>query len=246
MRRAGLRGQGLRMRDWVSFWDSSHPIYVNARHLEVHYRALAEDIVAHLPVRGARVLDFGSGEALHAADIGAIAWELYLCEAAPKLRARLKKRFAGNPKIKVLSPDDLERLPVSSLDLVIANSVVQYLSREELEHLLAIWRRRLRLGGQVVIADVIGPHQSALADVRALLSFAAKNGFLLAALRGLVRTMFSPYRSLRARLGLSHYSESEMLDLLRAAGFIPERMQHNLGHNQSRMAFRGTRNGAAP
>jgi SAM-dependent methyltransferase len=228
-------------RDWVSFWDSPHPIYVNARHLEVHYRTLAEDILEHLPVRGSRVLDFGCGEALHAADIGAATWELYLCEAAPKLRARLKQRFARNPKIKVLSPDDIERLPAGSLDLVIANSVVQYLSREELEHLLAIWRRRLRLGGQVVIADVLSPHQSTLADVRALLSFAAKHGFLFAALKGLVRTVFSPYRSLRARLGLSHYSEEEMVDLLRAAGFNAERMPANLGHNQTRMAFRATK-----
>jgi SAM-dependent methyltransferase len=231
------------MRDWVSFWDSPHPIYVNARHLEVHYRTLAEDIVAELPVRGSRVLDFGCGEALHAADIGAVAWQLYLCEAAPKLRARLKKRFAREGNIKVLSPDDVERLPVAGLDLVIANSVVQYLSREELEHLLAIWRRRLRLGGQVVIADVLSPRQGPVADVVALLSFAAQHGFLLAALKGLVRTLFSPYRSLRARLGLSHYSEAEMLDLLHAAGFNAERMPHNLGHNQRRMAFRATKTG---
>jgi SAM-dependent methyltransferase len=231
------------MRDWVSFWDSPHPIYVNARHLEVHYRTLAEDIVAQLPVRGSRVLDFGCGEALHADDIAAITWELYLCEAAPKLRARLKQRFAGNAKVKVLAPDDIERLPVAGLDLVIANSVVQYLSREELERLLAIWRRRLRRGGQVVIADVIAPRQSTLADVRALLSFAAKHGFLLAALKGLVRTVFSPYRSLRAQLGLTHYSEEDMLDLLHAAGFNAERMRVNLGHNQTRMAFRATKAG---
>jgi SAM-dependent methyltransferase len=231
-------------RDWVSFWDSSHPIYVNPRHFDVHYRRLAHDMLNLLPVRGARVLDFGCGEALHAGKIAAVAWELYLCEAAPKLRARLKQRFADNPKVKVLSPDDVERLRASSLDLVIVNSVVQYLSREELEHYLLVWRRRLRLGGQVVIADVLAPRQSPLRDAWALLRFAARHGFLLAASWGLVRTAFSPYRSLRARLGLTQYSEAEMLELLRGAGFNAERMPENLGHNQARMAFRATRDGA--
>jgi SAM-dependent methyltransferase len=228
-------------RDWVSFWDSARPIYVNARHLDAHYRMLADDIIAYLPVHGARVLDFGSGEALHAGKIASVTWQLYLCEAAPKLRARLKKRFARESKIKVLSPDDVERLPGASLDLIVANSVVQYLSRDELEHLLAIWRRRLRIGGVVVIADVLGPKQSAIRDTRALLSFAGRNGFLLPALWGLVRTVFSPYRSLRARLGLTHYSDAEMLKLLQDAGFHAERLGRNLGHNQARMAFCATK-----
>jgi SAM-dependent methyltransferase len=230
-------------RDWVSFWDSAHPIYVNARHLDVHYRRIAEDIVELLPARGARVLDFGCGEALHARKIAAVAWELYLVEAAPKLRARLKQRLAREPKVRVLAPDDLERMAGASLDLVVVNSVVQYLSRADFERLLQLFKKRLRMGGQLIVADVVAPHQSALADALSLLRFAARNGFFLAALRGLVRTVFSPYRSLRARLGLSQYSESEMLDVLRAAGFNAERMQPNLGHNQARMAFRATKIG---
>lgn len=43
------------MKDWVSFWDSDHPIYVNARHFDVHYRAIADDIAALIPSPVARV-----------------------------------------------------------------------------------------------------------------------------------------------------------------------------------------------
>ena len=53
------------MGDWIAFWDSEHSIYVNARHRDVHYRRIAQDIRAHLPA-GAAVLDYGCGEALHA------------------------------------------------------------------------------------------------------------------------------------------------------------------------------------
>ena len=63
------------------------------------------------------------------------------------------------------------------------------------------------------------------------------HGFLIAALFGLVRTLFSRYRKLRTELGLSHYSEREMLGLLQAAGFSARRLERNFGHNQQRMAF---------
>ena len=59
------------MQDWVSFWDSDHPIYVNARHFDVHYRAIADDIIALIPSPSAQVLDHGCGEALHAGRIAA-------------------------------------------------------------------------------------------------------------------------------------------------------------------------------
>jgi len=47
------------MGEWIAFWDSDHSIYVNARHKDVHYRAIAQDVLAYVP-EGARVLDYGS------------------------------------------------------------------------------------------------------------------------------------------------------------------------------------------
>ena len=85
--------------DWLAFWDSRHFIYVNARHKDVHYRLIARAIAALVPSREARVLDYGSGEALHAALVAEATAELLLCEAAPGLRAGLEKRFDSNPKI---------------------------------------------------------------------------------------------------------------------------------------------------
>ena len=229
------------MRDWVSFWDSDHPIYVNARHLDVHYRRVAEDIARLVPSADARVLDHGCGEALHARRIAAACGGLFLCEAAPKLRERLAERFGDEAKIRVVGPEEAGRLPEACLDLVVANSVAQYLSRDAFASLLAVWRRALKPGGTLVVADVIGPGQSAFADAAALLRFAAANGFLIAAVRGLVRTAFSSYRKLRAELGLTQYSEDEMLALLSSTGFSAKRLRPNLGHNQARTAFSATK-----
>ena len=130
------------MGDWIAFWDSEHSIYVNARHRDVHYRRIAQDIRAQLPP-GAAVLDYGCGEALHADLVAAVARRLILCEAAPMVRAALARRFGNNPKIEVRAPEEIAALPPGSLDVVVLHSVAQYLKRPELDALLARLPREL-------------------------------------------------------------------------------------------------------
>ena len=110
------------VQDWASFWDQPHSIYVNARHFDVHYRDIAHGIIAQLPGPNARVLDYGCGEATHADLVAAAAAELILCEAAPSVRTSLSRRFADNRRIRVLSPEEVARLPDGSIDLLVASS----------------------------------------------------------------------------------------------------------------------------
>lgn len=225
------------MSNWVAFWDSDHSIYVSAAHRDLHYLTIARDIAAYVPSPSAIVLDYGCGEALHADVIAARAARLVLCEAAPGVRTKLAARFSGNARIEVRSPDALDALGGRSLDLVVMNSVTQYLTMAQLDALLATFRRLLRPDGLLLLGDVIPPDVSALTDTLALLGLAAKNGFLLAAVGGLLRTIASDYRRLRSRLGLSRYAEAAMLARLAGAGFSSERACANIGHNQARMTF---------
>ena len=224
------------MGDWIAFWDSEHPIYVNARHRDVHYRTIAQDIRAHLPV-GAAVLDYGCGEALHADLIAASATALILCEAAPKVRAALARRFADHANIKVCAPEDIAAMPARSLDAVVLHSVAQYLTPDALDALLATFRRLLRENGVLIVGDVVPPHVSAFTDAAALLRFGAANGFLGATLVGFARTLFSNYWRLRSQLGLTRFDEAAMLAKLAGGGFSARRASANIGHNPARMTF---------
>jgi SAM-dependent methyltransferase len=224
------------MGDWIAFWNSKHSIYVNALHRDVHYRTVARDIRAHVPA-GARVLDYGCGEALHAEVIAAAARELTLSEAASGVRAELARRFDAQAAIKVRSPEEVAALPAGSFDVIVMHSVAQYLTPQELEALLALFRRLLADDGLLVLGDVIPQHVSAATDATALLRFAAANGFFAAAVVGLARTLASDYWRLRSRLGLTRYSEPAMIAKLAAAGFCPHRAVANIGHNRSRMTF---------
>jgi SAM-dependent methyltransferase len=224
------------MGDWIAFWDSEHSIYVNARHRDVHYRSVAQDVRAQLP-DGAAVLDYGCGEALHADIVAAGARRLILCEAAPTVRAALVQRFAGDPKIEVRTPEEVKALPAGSLDAVVLQSVVQYLTPGELNALLAVFHRLLRPGGLLIVGDVIPPNLSAFADGIELLRFAAANGFFAAAVGGLLRALVSDYWRLRTSLGLTRYGEADIVGRLSAAGFSARRAAGNIGHNRLRMTF---------
>jgi SAM-dependent methyltransferase len=223
--------------NWLAFWDSSHSIYVNARHRDVHYRLIAEQIAALVPSPQACVLDYGSGEALHADLVAAAAGELLLCEGAPRVRAAVAARFAGNPKIRALAPDEVGHLPDNSLDLIVLHSVAQYLTADEAAALFALFRRLLSENGTLVVSDVIPPHVPAATDAFALLRFAAANGFFIAAVAGLLRTLFSDYWRIRTNYGLTRYDASAMIDKLAAAGFAAQRAPDNIGHNRVRMMF---------
>jgi SAM-dependent methyltransferase len=222
---------------WLAFWDGPHSIYVSARHKDVHYRLIASEIIALVPGPLARVLDYGSGEALHADLVAAQAGELLLCEGAPGLRAGIARRFAGVANIRAVAPEDVARLPAHSLDLIVLHSVAQYLTADEAGTLLELFHRLLKPGGVLVVGDVIPPHIPAATDAAALIRFAAANGFLLAALGGIARTLMSDYMRMRARLGLTRYDEAKMLQKLAAAGFAAQRAGKNIGHNQARMTF---------
>jgi SAM-dependent methyltransferase len=223
--------------NWLTFWDSAHSIYVNARHKDVHYRVIAEAIATLVPSPQACVLDYGSGEALHADIVAAAAGELLLCEGAPGVHADLAARFAGNPKIRAVAPDDVRQLPDRTFDLIVLHSVSQYLTPDETSALFATFRRLLKPDGVLVVSDIIPPHVPAATDALALLQFGAANGFFFAAVTGLARTLVSDYWRLRTQYGLTRYSEAAMIEKLAAARFTAQRAPNNIGHNQARMEF---------
>lgn len=226
------------MSNWIEFYDFKHSlIYVNARHRDVHYRTIAEDIRAYVPSPAAAVLDYGCGEATSAGLVAAAAGHLALVEAAPNVRAALSARYAGDRKITVLTPDEAAAQPDASFDLIVMHSVAQYLTEAELDRLLALFRRLLKPGGLFVLGDVIAPRLAAPLAALALLRFGAANGFFWRAAFGLVRIFVSDYLRLKKTQGLSHYAEATILEKLRGAGFVPERAPRNIGHNQWRMTF---------
>ena len=234
------------MKDWVEFYDSAHSIYVSARHRDVHYALLADEIARYVPSPAAAVLDYGCGEALHADRVAKAAGRLMLAEAAQTVRSRLIARFNPNPKITVISTERAATMAAASFDLVVMHSVSQYLSPQEFDRTAALFHRLLKPGGLFLLGDVVPPNAAVISDAWALLQFGRQGGFLLAAIGGLVRTLFSDYRRLRSRIGLTRYTQKAMMDKLAGAGFAATLAPKNLGHLGTRMTFLARKAPAAP
>jgi ubiquinone/menaquinone biosynthesis C-methylase UbiE len=225
------------MDDWIDYYDSTHTIYVSKLHRDLHFQIIARDIIGYIATPDATVLDYACGEALSADRVANACGKLILAEPAPGVRGRLIARFAPNTKIRVRSLDDVRKMADQSVDLVVMNSVAQYMTSQELDSALAVVRRLLKPKGKLVLGDILRPEVGMGRDVLALLSFGARHGFLKDALIGLISTALSDYRHLRSRIGLQRYSEEEVTAKLTAAGFAVQRAHTNIGHNRWRMTF---------
>jgi ubiquinone/menaquinone biosynthesis C-methylase UbiE len=225
------------MDEWIDYYDSTHTIYASRLHRALHFQVIARDIIGYISSPDAVVLDYACGEALSAANVAEACGNLYLAEPAPGVRGRLIARFAPNTKIRVRSLDDLRKMAEKSVDLVVMNSVAQYMTPAELDSAFTVIRRLLKPGGRLVLGDILRPEVGMFRDVLALLRFALAHGFLKDALIGLMSTALSDYRQLRSRVGLQRYGEAEMIAKLTTAGFTASRAGRNIGHNPWRMTF---------
>lgn len=224
---------------WAEFWSGDHSIYVNARHAAVHYDRIAADLMSLLQGRRRPVVvDWGCGDAYAAPAMARACGELLLYDAVHAVRRRLESRFGGMAGIRVLDDEGWRAMDDASVDVIIMNSVAQYVSRQELGAVLDDFRRRLREGGVVYLADIIPPDAGLLPDIASLLATGARNGFLFAACLGLARTWFSRYRRIRHEAGFSMYTEQDVVSLTDQHGFTASRMVRNVGFNQQRMTFR--------
>jgi SAM-dependent methyltransferase len=225
------------VRSWQEYWDGDTTTYVNRRHLEAHYLRLLTDVVPLLPPPPAVVLDFGCGEALMAPELVKAGFTVLLYDTAPNRQRQLATRYAGVKGITVLDDAGFASLPPRGCDAVLVVSVLQYVDRQAVPGVMKRLGELLVPGGRLVLADVIPPGIGMLQDVSSLLTFAAQNGFLLAALGWLAHAFTSDYRQLRERLGLTTWEAEELAGVLSGVGLRPQRQPVNVGEHPNRMTL---------
>jgi hypothetical protein len=201
------------------------------RYPAAYYDLAAKAIAAQIPLPEAAVLDYGCGDVPGAARLAEHCARLYLCALAPKLQTALRQRYASDPKIKVLSEPQAGALPDASLDMVLFNGLFQHLTLAQCTAAVDLAAAKLRLGGRLVVADVVPPHADPLGGSWAMVEHAYRGGFLLAALRGALARPRPPRRP------FTTFTIPEMQRLLATHGFETRRAERNIGHNQTHMTF---------
>src|ERR1700760_532255 len=153
------------MNDWIDYYDSTHTIYASKLHRDLHFQVIARDIISYIPSPDAVVLDYSCGEALSATKVADACGMLILAEPAPGVRGRLIARSAPNTRIRVRALEELRSMHERSIDLVVMNSVAQYMTPSELDSALLIIRRLLKPGGRLVLGDILRPEVGMGSDV---------------------------------------------------------------------------------
>jgi SAM-dependent methyltransferase len=226
------------MQSWLDFWNAPNAIYVSRRHQDAHYAKVLSGIRRFMPAGGAAVvLDWGCGDALAANDLAQTCRTLLLYDRADSTRRRLLSHYAGSPEIRVLDDAELGAVLPASVDLIIVNSVVQYLDRRQFVDALQLFHRLLKSDGKLLLGDIIAPDTPLVGHVTTFLRFAWQNGFFVAAIFGLARNFVSPYRKLRRDAGYACYTQTQLLGLLDDNGFVGERLASNIAVSQLRSSY---------
>jgi SAM-dependent methyltransferase len=218
---------------WAEYWDGLAPRRLFAEQARDHVRRLRSVV----PLCSSdRVLDFGCGFGhvveLLAPEVSRIDY----WDAAERMRRATAQRTAH---LATAAPVDLGpgvHAPVGGYDLILVNSVIQYMSASELAGWLVRWNGMLRATGQVVLSDVPAPGTAALPELLGVLRFAATHRILLrTVLDGVAEA--DRYLHSRRRGDLQRWQPAELARRVAGAGLVAEVLPANLTHFRSRFSM---------
>jgi SAM-dependent methyltransferase len=214
-------------------WRAAHAGVVREEALE-YVRRLASAV--GVPA-GAVVLDFGGGVGFVSEALSPLAGAVWWWDPSPAMRAAAAARLADLPNAKMLLAEELagRTAPERRFDLILVNSVVQYMTPEELRAWLGAWRDRLRPAGRIVLSDLVAPGHGLVGDVLDQLWLGVRGGFLTRALlAGLVE--FGPIRGATRRHGFTRLAPEDLRGHARAAGLETRFLPGSLTHRRRRFA----------
>ena len=226
--RTGSEASAARVsRDaWDDFWDR---VTDDQRLLKEEAVEYVRNLEAIVPLqRDLRVLDFGCGWGNVARLLAPLVGKLYLWDDAPRMRRLAQEATAGMANVQLLDLSAASPgVPAGGFDLILANSVAQFMTAAELRGWLLRWRHMITPAGNIVISDLVPPDYPAGADLSTLLRFSWSRGFLVRALYDAARVM-PLYLRTRSAGPLLRTSRSDLVTWGREAGLVVRAFPANL------------------
>src|SRR5262245_13647996 len=211
---------------WESYWEGLSDN-------QQIFREQSDEYVRNLRAaigldRRARVLDFGCGFGLVAAMLAPQIQEIFVWDASANIRRRARVNLASYGNVRFLDLSESNTLPHNlQFDLILVNSVVQYMTLDKFSAWLLRWRNMLAPGGRIVVSDLIPLDYPTIWDIVDLLRFSARRGFLLRAIWQAFSEIWR-YWGVRRVRPLSRIGREELSQRGRAAGLSVNCLPKNL------------------
>jgi SAM-dependent methyltransferase len=180
-----------------------------------------------------RVLDFGCGFGLVTARLASRVEHVCWWDGAPNMRAATARATSGRDNVAccdlsaAASPAWSWTSP--PFDLVLVNSVAQYMPREDLSAWLHRWRSMLAAGGRLVLSDLIPRGHRGWWDLADLLRLGARHGLPLRAARDALGGIGGYWRTRRAA-PLEQIDADDLAQRAAGCGLAMSALPRNLTH----------------
>lgn len=218
---------------WAAYWEGLGGTEAFFREQAKEYAANLECTVALNP--NAYVLDFGCGFGFVAEILAFKVGKVFLWDASANMRRRARRNLAYRENIRFL---DLSTPQVIArdlkFDLIVVNSVVQYMSLDQFAASLMTWRSMLAADGSIVVSDLIPRNYNSMSDFVDLLKFSIRRKVLGSAFSQAARD-FGRYWMMRRSCPLARTSVEDLSDISKAADLSLSCLPKNLTHFRRRL-----------
>lgn len=164
--------------EWFDYWESLEP---SSRLFEEQSAAYVEKLCNVVRLTSElTVLDYGCGFGYVTSQVAELAGQVYAWDRSPGMRSRTMHRTAHQKNVVVLERND-PGAAVSDItvDVVLINSVVQYMSHDDFKSCLLTCSDALSQEGIILVSDMVPEEYNGLRDVADLLRFSMRRGIFL-------------------------------------------------------------------
>jgi cyclopropane fatty-acyl-phospholipid synthase-like methyltransferase len=218
------------MSEWMNFFDTMPDQRVFGVEAEEFVARLGQVVPLRPPMR---VLDFGSGFGYVAAGLAQRVGDVTLWDGSPRLRALSAAKLADVQNTRVLDQEPWSE--GRRFDLIVVNSVIQYVTVAQFREWLIGWKALLSGEGCLVVADILPKQFQGHRDVLDQLAFAWRQRFFFRAVRDGLQQI-GGYGKTRQARPLTRYSQEDLEQLAEETGLRAEFLSRNLTCRTARIS----------